>query len=149
MESAITPVGTNRRDTPGVSPDAAGLGADRSPTGPSLLTLQRFAGNAAVGALLRAGIVRAKLRWPPADDPLEREADRVSDEVMRVPEAASRVAVQWGAGRRRRFCSGSVRSARRRRREHERFTGRRRGMPAGLASDCAPGTQLNGAAASG
>jgi Domain of unknown function (DUF4157)/Contact-dependent growth inhibition CdiA C-terminal domain len=41
--------------------------------------LQRSAGNAAVGALLRAGVARAKLRVAPADDPLEDEADRAAD----------------------------------------------------------------------
>jgi Domain of unknown function (DUF4157) len=52
-----------------------------APASNRLLTLQRAGGNAAVGALLRAGIARAKLRVAPANDPLEEEADRAADAI--------------------------------------------------------------------
>lgn len=48
--------------------------------------LQRAVGNLGMHRLLRAGVVQAKLTVGPADDDYEREADRVADQVMRMPD---------------------------------------------------------------
>jgi len=57
--------------------------------GPSvdrMLFLQRTVGNQAVQRLLRSGALQAKLRIGQPGDVYEQEADRVADEVMRMPE---------------------------------------------------------------
>lgn len=65
---------------------ARGSGPARSELG----ALQSTGGNASVARLLRAGqrpappLLQAKLLVGAADDPLEREADRVADQVMRT-----------------------------------------------------------------
>jgi hypothetical protein len=56
--------------------------------------LQRSAGNLAIHRLLRSGGIQAKLTVSQPGDEHEREADRVADEVMRMPEPAPRPAVQ-------------------------------------------------------
>ena len=74
----------------------AGQAAIRSPQpgflGPQaeILALQRAAGNRAVTKLLQSGSLRLqpKLAIGPVNDPLEHEADRVADEVMRMPDPA-------------------------------------------------------------
>jgi hypothetical protein len=48
--------------------------------------LQRSVGNRAINRLLRSQTIQPKLTVSHPDDPYEREADRVSDEVMRRPE---------------------------------------------------------------
>jgi hypothetical protein len=50
-----------------------------------ILQLQRQVGNQAVLAMLRSGALQAKLKVGAVDDPLEHEADRVADQVMRMP----------------------------------------------------------------
>jgi hypothetical protein len=54
----------------------------------SLLLLQRRLGNQGLSQLVRSGVLQAKLTVSRPDDPCEREADRVADEVMRMPEPA-------------------------------------------------------------
>ncbi len=49
------------------------------------LVLQRTVGNQGVQRLLRAGVIQAKLRISRPADSYEREADRVADQVMRMP----------------------------------------------------------------
>jgi hypothetical protein len=56
------------------------------------LQLQRQVGNQAVLAMLRSGALQAKLKIGAVDDPLEHEADRVADHVMRMPDPAPSVA---------------------------------------------------------
>jgi len=51
-----------------------------------ILFLQRTVGNQAVQRLLRSGTLQAKLRIGQPGDVYEQEADRVADEVMRMPE---------------------------------------------------------------
>ena len=51
-----------------------------------LLFFQRTIGNQAVERLYRAGILHAKLTIGQPDDMYEQEADRVADEVMRMPD---------------------------------------------------------------
>lgn len=69
--------------------------AGSSPTGSELSVLQDTAGNAAVTRLLQsrhgslAPTLQAKLMVGAANDPLEREADRVADHVMRTWSASS------------------------------------------------------------
>ncbi len=71
---------------------SAGFSARRAPPGlPPLhpmLQLQRDIGNQAVLSLLRSGAIQAKLAVGAVDDPLEHEADRVADQVMRMPDPA-------------------------------------------------------------
>jgi Domain of unknown function (DUF4157) len=65
--------------------------------GNPLLLLQRAGGNAAVGALLRAGIARAKLSVAPAGDRLERDADRAADAIT-GKGSSTRTQVNAGTG---------------------------------------------------
>ncbi len=51
-----------------------------------ILFLQRTIGNQAVGRLIKSGALQAKLRIEQPDDIYEQEADRVADQVMRMPE---------------------------------------------------------------
>jgi hypothetical protein len=51
-----------------------------------LVDLQACAGNQAVNRLLALGDVQAKLRVGQPGDPLEREADRVADEILRTAD---------------------------------------------------------------
>jgi uncharacterized membrane protein YgcG len=51
-----------------------------------ILFLQRTIGNQAVGKLLKSGALQAKLRIGQPGDVYEQEADRVAEQVMRMPE---------------------------------------------------------------
>jgi outer membrane protein OmpA-like peptidoglycan-associated protein len=55
----------------------------------SINRLQRSVGNRAMGALLRSRVIQPKLEVSEPGDEFEREADRVADEVMRMPEPQS------------------------------------------------------------
>lgn len=52
---------------------------------PSLLHLQHTLGNQAVQRLARSGMLQAKLKIGQPDDKYEQEADRVAEQVMRMP----------------------------------------------------------------
>src|SRR4029434_8202403 len=52
-----------------------------------ILFLQSTAGNRAVEKLLKSSLLQAKLEVSHPDDMYEREADRVADEVMRMPDS--------------------------------------------------------------
>ena len=54
-----------------------------------ILYLQRTIGNQAIQRLIRSGTLQAKLRIGQLGDKYEHEADRVADEVMRMPEIES------------------------------------------------------------
>ena len=56
-----------------------------------MLQLQRQVGNQAVLAMLRSGALQAKVSVGAVDDPLEHEADRVADQVMRMPDPGNSV----------------------------------------------------------
>jgi hypothetical protein len=71
---------------------------------PPVHRLQRAAGNLAIHRLLRQGGIRAKLTVNRPDDEFEREADRVADEVMRMPDPVSRPVVQRASDIVRRAC---------------------------------------------
>ena len=51
-----------------------------------ILFLQRTAGNQAVQRLIKSGALQAKLRIGQPGDTYEQEADRVAEQVMRMPE---------------------------------------------------------------
>jgi hypothetical protein len=51
-----------------------------------ILFLQRTIGNQAVGRLLKSGALQPKLRIGQPGDIYEQEADRVAEQVMRIPE---------------------------------------------------------------
>ena len=51
-----------------------------------ILVLQRSIGNKAVGRLLQSGLIQTKLRIGSPGDIYEQEADRVADELMRMPD---------------------------------------------------------------
>lgn len=55
-----------------------------------VLVLQRAVGNQAVERLYRSGLIQAKLTVGKSDDVYEQEADRVADEVMRMPDPVIR-----------------------------------------------------------
>ncbi len=56
-----------------------------SPTD-QILFLQRTIGNQAVQGLFESGVIQAKLRVGQPGDQYEQEADRVADQVMRMPD---------------------------------------------------------------
>jgi hypothetical protein len=60
---------------------SSGSTADR------ILQLQRTAGNKAVQRLIKSGALQAKLRVGQPDDIYEQEADRVAEQVVRMPES--------------------------------------------------------------
>ncbi|GMT47982.1 MAG: hypothetical protein IEMM0007_1548 [bacterium] len=51
-----------------------------------ILHLQKSIGNQAVQRLFKSGAIQAKLRIGNPNDIYEQEADRVADQVMRMPE---------------------------------------------------------------
>ncbi|MDD1744616.1 MAG: DUF4157 domain-containing protein [Candidatus Methanoperedens sp.] len=51
-----------------------------------ILFLQRTIGNRAVERLIRSGVLQAKLRIGQPGDKYEQEADRVAEQVMKIPE---------------------------------------------------------------
>ena len=60
----------------------------------AMADLQRQRGNTYVQRLIRSGAIQAKLTVSPPDDAYEREADRVAEQVMRVPEPQLRRQVE-------------------------------------------------------
>ena len=52
--------------------------------------IQQNAGNPAVQQMLQAGLMQAKISVSQPSDPLEKEADRVADQVMRTPDPTVR-----------------------------------------------------------
>jgi hypothetical protein len=54
----------------------------------SVLLLQRTIGNQAVLRLLKSGWIQAKPTINQPNDAYEQEADRVADQIMRMPEPA-------------------------------------------------------------
>ncbi|HTQ86966.1 MAG TPA: DUF4157 domain-containing protein [Candidatus Solibacter sp.] len=73
---------TEQQPSAGLAPPAAGPAPANAP---AFLHLQRTVGNQAVLNLFRTGAVQAKLRISQPGDPFEQEADRVTDQVMRMP----------------------------------------------------------------
>ncbi len=57
-----------------------------------ILFLQRTIGNQAVARLMKSGVLQAKLRIGQPGDIYEQEADRVAEQVMRMPEPAAGLA---------------------------------------------------------
>ena len=51
-----------------------------------ILFLQRTIGNQAVQRLLKSGVIQTRLKIGQPADKYEQEADRVEDEVIRMPE---------------------------------------------------------------
>jgi hypothetical protein len=51
-----------------------------------IVRLHKIAGNQAVQRLFKSGVIQAKLRIGQPNDIYEQEADRVADEVMRMPQ---------------------------------------------------------------
>jgi hypothetical protein len=51
-----------------------------------IMFLQRTAGNQAIQKLVKSGVLQAKLRVGQPNDIYEQEADRVAEQVMRMPE---------------------------------------------------------------
>src|SRR5215211_29918 len=60
--------------------------AAASPSAHSLLVLQQSVGNQAVQRLIGSDYFQAKLTVSTPGDPYEREADRVAETVMRMPD---------------------------------------------------------------
>ena len=60
-----------------------------SPTSPyeQIALLQRSIGNQAVAQLYRAGLLHPKLKIGEPHDIYEQEADRVAEQIMRMPES--------------------------------------------------------------
>jgi hypothetical protein len=54
-----------------------------------ILFLQRTIGNQALQRLFKTGVLQAKLRITEPGDIYEHEADRVAEQVMRMPEPAN------------------------------------------------------------
>jgi hypothetical protein len=69
-----------------------GLNKTKSQSNQSLvdriLNLQRTIGNQAVTRLIRTGVIQASLKIGQPGDIYEKEADRVADQMMRMPEQA-------------------------------------------------------------
>jgi uncharacterized protein DUF4157 len=59
----------------------------------------------AVRAILRAPVLQPKLKLGAVDDPAERDADRVADEVMRMPDAAVAATAVAPPGTVQRLCA--------------------------------------------
>ncbi len=51
-----------------------------------ILFLQRTIGNQAVQRMMKSGVIQAKLKIGQPNDKYEQEADRVADQVLRMPD---------------------------------------------------------------
>jgi len=69
-----------------------------------ILRLQRAVGNRAISRLLQSRTIQPKLTVSHPDDAFEREADRVADQVMRMPEPQSGLAFQHTSPSIQRVC---------------------------------------------
>jgi hypothetical protein len=80
---------TNRKSN---QPETGFIARPASSTLPPSHPIGRFSrsiGNQAMLQLLRSGTIQAKLQISQPGDEYELEADRVADQVMRAPDAAS------------------------------------------------------------
>ena len=84
IASARKPVVEKESSIPHISRTDVSQSQD-SPAG-RILFLQRTIGNQAVQRLIKSGTLQAKHRIVQPGDIYEQEADRVADEVMRIPE---------------------------------------------------------------
>ena len=74
-------------ETPTRSLKAGGSVARRTdPVSDRMASLHETVGNRAVQRLFESGLLRAKLGLGRPGDRFEQEADRVADQVMRMPE---------------------------------------------------------------
>jgi hypothetical protein len=92
LSAALSPTKTARADpqrAAALSPSRSG-----SPTRGGIARLQATVGNQGMYRLLRAGAVQTKLTVGSVDDPYEREADRIAEDVMRMPDPRTDVPVQ-------------------------------------------------------
>lgn len=82
------PVPTLKKEEQGGSPTRGALASRPRSSGPhgAILTLQRTIGNRTIERLMRSGVIHTKLRIDLPNDTYEQEADRVADQVMRMPE---------------------------------------------------------------
>src|ERR1041384_3507852 len=71
----------------------------------SIHRLQRAVGNRAMNSLLRSRTIQPKLTVSHPEDESEREADRVADQVMRMPEPGPGLAVQMSQAKIQRACT--------------------------------------------
>ena len=67
-------------------PQRSGLFLSTNTPAENLMQLQRTFGNQAVQGLFASGTLQAKLKISQPNDIYEQEADRVADQVMRMPE---------------------------------------------------------------
>ena len=98
-QSAKTKRADSQRSARGVVPQGAGCSL-ASP----IQKLQRAVGNRALSSLLRSRIIQPKLTVSHPDDASEREADRVADQVMRMPDPLSDRQIQNSPPRIQRVC---------------------------------------------
>lgn len=77
----------------------------RTEPGTYVHRLQQAAGNQATAKWLRSQGIQAALAVGPSDDAYEREADRVAEHVLRMPDAGSAVAIQPTPPKIRRLCA--------------------------------------------
>lgn len=82
------PVPTLKKEEQGGSPVHGNPISRPRSSGPhgAILTLQRTIGNRTIERLKRSGVIHAKLRIGLPNDTYEQEADRVADQVMRMPK---------------------------------------------------------------
>jgi len=75
-------------EAPQRSADARGLHCTPSTDSPAdgVAVLQRTIGNQAMQRLFRSGVLQAKLKIGQPNDVYEQEADRVAEQVMRMPD---------------------------------------------------------------
>jgi hypothetical protein len=67
-------------------PQRSGLFFSTKTPAENVLQLQRTLGNQAVQGLFASGALQAKLKISQPNDKYEQEADRVAEQVMRMPE---------------------------------------------------------------
>ena len=81
-QAAVTVEKAEARPSAGTAPPSQ---YHEMPSANPFLSLQRTIGNQAVVSLLSSGQIQAQLRISKPGDPFEQEADRVADQVMRMP----------------------------------------------------------------
>jgi outer membrane protein OmpA-like peptidoglycan-associated protein len=75
-----------KRESRAANRQRTGFSRPHAPAINQVLFLQRTIGNQAVQRLFKSGVIQPKLRIGQPNDIYEQEADRVADEVMRMPE---------------------------------------------------------------
>ena len=105
MGEASTRITTNQSVKTDTQRSALGKASQPAFEASPICRLQRSIGNRAITNLLRTSAIQTKLTISEPGDEYEREADRVADHVMRMPEPQSALNISNSPAQLSRMCT--------------------------------------------